>query len=109
VELRKTFDEVPDLKIVYVIPDNQWNDKSTRFVESFGMRDRILFAVDPGSQAVDQLGVRREDPEAIEEGVPHPATFLIDRGGVVRFADVREDFHVWVDSEFLREALDAIP
>jgi len=109
VELRRSFDEVPDLKIVYVIPDNQWNDKSTRFVESFGMRDRILFAVDPGSRAVDLLGVRLENPEPIEEGVPHPATFLIDRSGVVRFADVREDYHIWLDSGFLREALDAMP
>ncbi len=109
MELRRTFEEVPDLKLVYVLPDNQWNEKSTLFVESNRMRNRILFAVDPGSTAVDLLGLRRENPEPIEEGVPHPATFLIDRDGIVRFADVREDFHIWIDSGFVREALAAIP
>ena len=109
MELRKTFEEVPDLKVVYVLPDNQWNDKSTLFVESNRMRNRILFALDPDSTAVDLLGLRRENPEPIEDGVPHPATFLIDRQGMVRFADVREDVHIWIDSGFVRKALDAIP
>jgi len=109
VELRNTFLDEPDLTLVYVIPDNQWNEKSQLFVESNRMRDRILFAVDPESQAVDRLGVRRENAEPMEKGVPHPTTFLIDREGIVRFVDVREDFHIWVDSGFLREALAAVP
>ena len=65
---------------------------------------------DPAVQIlIDELGLRREDPEPMEQGVPHPATYVIDREGVIRFADVRTDFHIWVDSEFAREAIAALP
>lgn len=109
MELRETFRDEPDLEIVYVVPDNQWNDKSARFVDGLGLRDRILFALDPGSAAIDLLGLRRPNTESIEEGVPHPSTFLLDRNGVIRLVDVREDYHIWLDSEVLREALSSVP
>lgn len=109
MELRETFRDEPDLEIVYVVPDNQWNAKSARFVDGLGMRDRIHFALDPGSAAIDLLGLRRPNAERIEEGVPHPSTFLLDRRGVIRLIDVREDYHIWLDSEFLRKALSSVP
>jgi len=109
VELRETFRDESDVKIVYVVAADQWNDKSARFVDGFGMRDRILFALDPGSAAIDRLGLRKPDAEPMEAGVPHPSTFLLDRNGVIRLVDVREDYHVWVDSTFLREALASVP
>lgn len=109
MELRETFRDEPDLEIVYVLPDNQWNAKSARFVDGLGMRERIRFALDPGSVAIDSLGLRRPDPEEIEAGVPHPSTFLLDREGVIRLVDVREDFHIWLDSGFLRDALASLP
>ena len=52
---------------------------------------RVRFLVDPGSRAIDALRIRRPDPEAVEMGVPHPATYVLDREGVIRFVDVRED------------------
>ncbi len=109
MELRNTFRDEPDLLLVYVVADNQWNAKSALFVDGHRMRERIVFAVDPGSRSIDQLALRRQNAESLEEGVPHPATFLIDRSGVVRFVDVREDFHVWIDSGFLKTALAAVP
>lgn len=109
MELRQAFDSVPDLVVVYVMADNQVNDKALRFIDGLGLRERIQFALDPASQVIDELGLRREDPEPIEQGVPHPATYVIDREGVVRFADVRTDYHIWLDSEFARDALAALP
>ena len=109
MELRQTFLDEPDLEIVYVVAANQWNAKSARFVDGLGLRDRIHFVLDPGGAAIDLLGLRRPNTERIEEGVPHPSTFLLDRSGVVRLADMREDYHVWLDSEVLREALSSVP
>jgi peroxiredoxin len=96
---------VPDLQIVWVMAKRQINARSLLFIDDYGLRSRIHFWADPESQAIDALGVRRPDPEPIEEGVPHPTTLLVDAGGIVRFADVREDYHIWLDPAVLREAL----
>jgi hypothetical protein len=44
----------------------------------------------------------------MEEGVPHPTTLLIDRKGIVRFVDVREDFQTWLDRDVRGAALDSM-
>lgn len=105
MELREALADVDDLVVLYVLAEEQVNDKTRHFVEELGLRDRIRFLVDPGSATIDALGLRKEEPEAIESGVPHPATYVIDREGVVRFADVRRDFHFWIDSEIVVAAL----
>jgi peroxiredoxin len=87
----------------------QLNARSLRFVDDYGLRRRIHFWVDPESRVIDALGLRRPNPEPIEEGVPHPTTLLLDRDGIVRFADVREDFRIWLDPDTVREALAQLP
>ena len=108
MELRNAFDTVDDLVILYVLADNQVNDKTLRFIDGLGLRERVRFAMDPSSAAIELLGLRKPAPEPIEAGVPIPATYLLDRDGVVRFADVRTDYHVWLDSNFVRDALASI-
>ena len=105
MELRNALAEEPDLQIVWVMAKRQLNARSLRFVDDYGLRSRIHFWVDPESRAIDALGLRRPNPEPIEEGVPHPTTLLLDRDGIVRFADVREDFRLWLDPAMVREAL----
>ena len=103
--MRDEFEKHADLKIVWVMADNQITEKARNFIDGMGLRERVTFAVDPGSTAIDTLGIRRENPEPIEEGVPHPATYLLDRGGVVRFVDTRQDFHIWLDPAVVVKAL----
>lgn len=95
--------------VLYVLPDTQVNDKTLRFIEELGLRDRVRFLSDPGSRTIDRLGLRKMDPEPIELGVPHPATYVLDREGVVRFVDVREDFHIWLDTGVVVTVLQGIP
>jgi peroxiredoxin len=109
VELRQALDAVDDLEILYVLASNQVNEKTLRFVDAMGLRDRVRFAVDLDSQVIDGLGIRNLSPEPIEAGVPHPATYLVDRDGVVRFADVRVDFQIWLDPETVLAVLDGTP
>lgn len=109
MELRQALAEVDDLLVLYVLADVQVNPKTRSFVDELGLRDRVRFLVDPGSTAIDALGIRKPDPEDIERGVPHPATYVLDRRGVVRLVDVREDFHVWLDPQVVIDALAAIP
>ena len=108
MELRDALAEPRDLEILYVLPSSQMNAKSLRFIDELGLRERVRFLVDPGSAAIDRLGLRLENPEPMERGVPHPATYLLDRAGVVRFADVRRDYHVWLDAALIVEALDRL-
>lgn len=109
MELRQALEDEDDLVVVYVLASNQVNAKTLRFLDELGLRDRIRFARDENSAAIDALGLRRPDPEAIEVGVPHPATYVLDRDGVVRFVDVREDFHVWVDPDEVLAAVSKLP
>ena len=85
--------------------DNQINERTLRFIEETGLRSRVRFLADEGSSVIDRLGVRKLDPEPMEAGVPHPTTYLLDRDGVVRFLDVREDFHIWLDPKLLAREL----
>jgi peroxiredoxin len=105
VELRNALAGEPDLQIVWVMAKRQYNARSARFMDEYGLGERIHFWRDPDSRAIDALGLRRPRPEPIEEGVPHPTTLLIDRAGIVRFVDVREDFRIWLDPATIREAL----
>jgi peroxiredoxin len=109
VELRRTLEPMDDLVILYVMADNQINAKTLRFVDELGLHRQVRFLRDDGSAAIDQLGLRKEDTEPIEEGVPHPATYVLDRNGIVRFADVRTDYHVWLEPDLLVDALASIP
>ena len=85
--------------------DAQINDRSRVFIDELGLAERILFLADPKSQLIRSLGILKQNPEAIEVGVPHPTTVLLDREGRVQFVDVREDFHIWLDPSALTEAL----
>lgn len=105
MELRQRFEGVDDLAVLWVMADNQINAKTLRFIESLGLRQRVHFGVDTGSAAIDQLGIRLADAEPLETGVPHPTTLLLDADGVVRFLDVRRDYHVWLDPALLEDAL----
>jgi peroxiredoxin len=105
VELRNALASEPELQLVWVMAKGQYNARSERFVDEYGLRERIHFWRDPDSRAIDTLGLRRPNPEAIEAGVPHPTTLLLDAHGIVRFVDVREDYHVWLDPETVKEAL----
>ena len=109
VELREALAEMPDLVVLYVLPDSQVNEKTLRFIDELGLRDRVRFLSDPGSRTIDQLGLRKVDAEPMEMGVPHPATYVLDREGFVRFVDVREDFHIWLDAEVIVAALEENP
>lgn len=105
VELRRVFEDTPDLRIVWVMAESQINERSRLFIDELGLANRILFLADPKSELIRTLGILKQEPEAIEQGVPHPTTLLLDAEGIVRFVDVREDFHFWLDPEAVREAL----
>ena len=87
----------------------QINDKARRFIDEAGLRDRVRFLSDPGSETIERLGLLLEDPEPMEKGVAHPATYLLDRDGRVQMIDVRRDYQIWLDPTLVVEALESAP
>jgi peroxiredoxin len=84
---------------------HQISPRSLRFIDEYGLRDRVRFLIDEDSIAIRRLGILKGDPEPIETGVPHPSTYLIDREGIIRFVDVRRDYHIWLDPKRLADEL----
>jgi peroxiredoxin len=66
-----------------------------------GRPPRFLFLSDPGHRVIDRYGLL--NPEG--RGWPHPATFVIDRQGVVRWKFVEVDFRIRASNEQILEAL----
>ena len=105
MELRQAIDGADDLVVLYVMAERQINAKTRRFIDEGRLRERVRFLADPDSRLIEALGLLKRDTEPIEAGVAHPATYLLDRDGTVRFADVREDYHIWLDPSAVLEAL----
>ncbi len=99
--------DVPDLTVLYVMSGNQVNPKAIKFIRDH--RLPFVFLVDADHRVIDQFGVYNDEfHEAIEQGVAHPTTYLLDRDGIIRFKDSRKDFHVWLAAASLKEPLGRI-
>jgi peroxiredoxin len=61
----------------------------------------FVFLSDPGHRVIDRYGLLNPDGR----GWPHPATFVIDREGIVRWKFVEVDFRVRASNEQILEAL----
>jgi peroxiredoxin len=56
---------------------------------------------DPGHKVIDRYGLL--NPQS--RGLPHPATFVIDKVGVVRWRIVNVDYRVRPDNDQILKAL----
>jgi peroxiredoxin len=61
----------------------------------------FIFLSDPGHRVIDRYGLL--NPEG--RGWPHPATFVVDRQGIVRWKFVEVDYRVRASNEQILEAL----
>jgi peroxiredoxin len=95
---------VPDLTVLYVMSGNQVDPKAIKFIRDH--RLPFIFLIDADHRVIDQFGVyNNEFHEAIEEGVPHPATYVLDRDGIIRLKDTRKDFRVWLSAAAVEDVL----
>ena len=65
------------------------------------------FLTDPGHAVIDRYGLFNDaDPRGRQ--ITHPATFIIDRDGVVRWRFVEVDYRVRPSNEEILEALNRV-
>jgi peroxiredoxin len=85
-KVRKRLAEIQELgaEVVAVYPGK------VEHLRPHVLESKVPFPVlaDEGSAVIDLYGVRNRWA-LFHRGIPHPATYVIDRDGVVRFADVR--------------------
>jgi len=67
--------------------------------------EHFVFLSDPGHRVIDRYGLLNPDGR----GWPHPATFVIDRRGIVRWRFVEVDFRIRATNEQILAALAALP
>jgi len=85
----------------------QVDAKARRIIRDHRL-EPFVFLMDPDDKVIDQYGIRKTRlDEAIEKGVPHPTTYILDRNGAVRFKDTRQDYRTWLSAAVLRDALAA--
>ena len=64
---------------------------------------------DPGSRTIDAYGLRDPAYRGQEvDGIPHPAVYVLDRSGRVKWSRVESDYRVRPSNAEIRKALDSV-
>lgn len=69
---------------------------------------RFTPLTDPGHRVINRYGVFNPASAGQRLELPHPATYVIDRKGVVRWKDIETDYKIRPTNEQILEALSAV-
>lgn len=96
-----------DAQVLAVCVDSV--EENARVVEKIKLDFPILS--DPELKAIDVFGVRHGDAMTAEgtHDIARPAVFILDRGGVVRWRDLTDNWRIRVRPETILEQLTEIP
>ncbi len=75
-----------------------------RIVADGGARPDFVMLSDPDHRVIDRYGLFNADSPP-RRPVPHPATFVLDRDGVVRWKFVETDYRVRPSNQDILDAL----
>ena len=80
---------ITDTVVLAVSIDSIENLKKTqsRF-SNHNSKSRIILLSDPGHKIIDRYGILNPD----SPGLPHPATYIIDKKGIVKWKFVEVDY-----------------
>ena len=71
-------------------------------ISSDGMHNNIKLLSDPGHKVIDQYGLLNPN----SRGLPHPATYIIDKKGIVRWRYVNVDYRIRPEADTIRDFLE---
>jgi peroxiredoxin len=89
-----------DCDILAIVTDPP--DKNAKVVADLGLDFRIL--ADPELRVIDTYGLRHDGTMA--GAIARPASFLIDRQGVIRWRNLTENYRVRPDPKHVLRELD---
>lgn len=102
LQLSKAAFDARDTDIVAITVDPV--EQNAALAADLGLTYRI--GADPGLAAIDAFGLRHDDPTS-GMSIARPASFLIDRAGVVRWRDLTENYRRRPRPDAILQALDA--
>jgi peroxiredoxin len=95
-----------ELVVVSIDGDNETRQTATK-ISRDGVQADFTFLSDPTSSVISRYGIL--NPSGSRKGLPHPATYVIDKAGVVRWRVVEVDYKVRPSNEDILKALRALP
>ena len=101
-ELRKG----TELLVVAIDGENETKMAVARIASDGGQPD-FSFLSDADHAVIARYGVL--NPSGSRRGIPHPATYVIDRSGVIRWRDVQTDYKIRPTNTAILAALAALP
>ena len=90
---------------VAIDPKEDLDRMVERISQERGPPTDILFLSDPGHRVIDRYGLLNPDGR----GWPHPATYVIDREGVVRWKFIEVNYRIRPSNEQILAELDRLP
>ena len=94
-----------ELLVVSVDAERETRMTVTR-VSQGGVEPDFRFLMDVDHAVIDRYGILNES--GTRRGIPHPATYVIDKRGVVRWHDVQTDYRVRPTNEQILTGLRAL-
>lgn len=78
--------------LVVSIDDDAGTQKAIDRIAADGTKPDFTFLSDPDHAVIARYGIL--NPAGTRRGIPHPATYVIDKQGVVRWRDIQTDYKI---------------
>ena len=100
-ELKKNTD-----MLVVSIDDEKGTQTAIARISADGGQPDFAFLSDPDHAVIGRYGIM--NPAGSRRGIPHPATYVIDKKGVVRWRDIQTDYKIRPTNAAVLTAVKAI-
>ncbi len=101
----------PEVKIYAISPDSTGEGRAFAQLLASDHRGELPFPLlsDPGSRIIDRYALRDEAYAGEkEDGVPHPAVFVLDAKGRIRWMKIESDFRERPSNAEIAAAIDGM-
>ena len=96
---------IPDTVVLAITVDSKEDlKKVSDRVYGNGPKSNIELLSDPGHKVIDRYGLLNPNGR----GLPHPATYVVDKKGIVRWKFVEVNYRIRPDNEQVLKALNSI-
>lgn len=97
-----------DTELLVLSVEGEMETRQTigRITKGAGAAPAFTFVSDPESAVIGRYGVL--NPSGSRRGIPHPAAYVIDKSGLVRWRDVQTDYKIRPTNEQLHMALEEV-